>query len=294
MRNLRRQPIANPIPTTRFADIGSQDADESRNFPKSSVKNCFRPWWFCDFSRNWMGMARGLLGPSIVDLESHLVGLSPILILMITIFIALGAVAFSMATSVFKHWKLSLWLQGSLTKKTMALHLTQGLLKRQSIQIPLHKIQWVMWENTLIRRMFWMNTIHIRQSAAGGGSESTSASELDKNSSLHMSIPAMDSERTRSLERHSFSNLARTKIVDPPPSAICLLDSMVPTRNDLEPSIVTSRMDVGMGDFCDFRKHPMELDWLGVLESVSGSMGHDRWALPQRTSWLVVQKSHHD
>jgi len=145
--------------------------------------------------------------------KAVLVGLSPMLIFMIPIFIALGAVAFSMATSVFKHWKLSLWLQGSLTKKTLALHLTQGLLKRQSMQIPLHKIQWVMWENTLIRRMFWMNTIHIRQSAAGGGSESTSASELDKNSSLHMSIPAMDSERTRRLEGILFPTWPEQKLL---------------------------------------------------------------------------------
>ena len=145
--------------------------------------------------------------------KAILIGLSPILFLMIPVFIALGAVAFSMATSVFRHWKLSLWVQGSQAQKTMALHLTQGLLKRQSVQIPLHKIQWVMWENTLIRRMFWMDTVQIRQAAAGGGSEAASPSQSDLNSSLHMSIPAMNSERTRSLESILFPTWPEQKLI---------------------------------------------------------------------------------
>ena len=200
--------------------------------------------------------------------KAALVGLSPILIFMITIFIALGAVAFSMATSVFKHWKLSLWLQGSLTK-AVALHLTQGLLKRQSIQIALHKIQWVMWENTLIRRMFWMNTI-IRQSMTGGGSESTSASELDKNSSLCPFPPWTVSAQTSG--RHSFSNLARTKLLTLRPARYAFwFDGS--NEGNLEPSIVTSRMDVGMGDFAIFGS--ILWSWIGW---VSWKVYQGQWA----------------
>ena len=74
------------------------------------------------------------------------------------------------------------------------------------MQIPLHKVQSVTWESTWIRRLFSMDTAHIRQAAAGGavgGSDNGAAGELG-GSAMRMGIPAMNSARTRALESLLF------------------------------------------------------------------------------------------
>ena len=85
--------------------------------------------------------------------------------------IAAVSVLISVATSVVKHWKLRVWVEADEDPTKRALHLTQGLLNRQSMQVPLHKVQWVMWENTWIRRQFGFDTLHVRQASAGGANQ---------------------------------------------------------------------------------------------------------------------------
>ena len=93
---------------------------------------------------------------------------SPLLLVSSPILIALASVLISVVTSVLRHWKLRVWLEGSKAHRSAAIHLTQGLLNRQAMQIPVHKVQSVTWESTWIRRLFAMDTVHIRQAAAGG------------------------------------------------------------------------------------------------------------------------------
>ena len=135
-----------------------------------------------------------------------LVILSPLLLVVSPVLIALASVLISVITTALRHWQLQVWVEGSHKDRTAALHLSQGLLNRQSMQIPLHKVQSVTWENTWIRRMFSMDTAHIRQAAAGGavgGSDDGAAGELGGNA-MRMGIPAMDSARTRALESLLF------------------------------------------------------------------------------------------
>ena len=56
--------------------------------------------------------------------------LSPLLLVFSPILIALGSVLISVLTSVLRHWKLHIWVEGSKAKRTSAIHLTQGLLNR--------------------------------------------------------------------------------------------------------------------------------------------------------------------
>jgi len=141
--------------------------------------------------------------------------LSPLLLVISPVVIATVAVAISLVTSVLKHWQMRLWVEGSRAKRTAALHLTQGLLNRQSMQIPLHKVQWVMWENTWIRRLFSMDTVHIRQAAAGGTVESrqSGSGRMDGGGAMKMGIPAMNSERTRRLEALLFPSWPERRLV---------------------------------------------------------------------------------
>ena len=134
-----------------------------------------------------------------------LVILSPLLLVVSPVVIALASVLISLITTVLRHWQLQVWVEGSPKNRTAALHLSQGLLNRQSMQIPLHKVQSVTWESTWIRRMFSMDTAHIRQAAGGavGGSDNGAAGELG-GSAMRMGIPAMNSARTRALESSSF------------------------------------------------------------------------------------------
>lgn len=135
-----------------------------------------------------------------------LVILSPLLLVVSPVIIALASVLISLVTTVLRHWQLQVWVEGSPKARTAALHLSQGLLNRQSMQIPLHKVQSVTWESTWIRRLFSMDTAHIRQAAAGGavgGSDNGAAGELG-GSAMRMGIPAMNSARTRALESLLF------------------------------------------------------------------------------------------
>ena len=132
--------------------------------------------------------------------------LSPLFLVFSPVLIALGAVLISLATSVVRHWQLTVWVEGSRARRTGAIHLSQGLFNRQSMQIPLHKVQWVMWENTWIRRLFSMDTLHIRQASAGGGDASNQGSTpaAAGGKAMRMGIPAMNARRTRSMEALLF------------------------------------------------------------------------------------------
>ncbi|MDA0728054.1 MAG: PH domain-containing protein [Bacteroidetes bacterium] len=141
--------------------------------------------------------------------------LSPLLLVISPVVIATVAVAISLVTSVLKHWQMRLWVEGSRAKRTAALHLTQGLLNRQSMQIPLHKVQWVMWESTWIRRLFSMDTVHIRQAAAGGAVDASQSGNggMDGGGGMKMGIPAMNSKRTRRLEALLFPSWPERRLV---------------------------------------------------------------------------------
>ena len=141
--------------------------------------------------------------------------LAPLLLVISPVVIATIAVAISLVTSVLKHWQMRLWVEGSRAKRTAALHLTQGLLNRQSMQIPLHKVQWVMWESTWIRRLFSMDTVHIRQAAAGGAVDASQAGNggMDGGGGMKMGIPAMNSLRTRRLEALLFPSWPERRLV---------------------------------------------------------------------------------
>ena len=165
---------------------------------------------------------QGFAWELVAELWSHvpkiwrtiLVVLSPLFLVMSPVLIALASVLISIATSVLKHWKLRLWIEGNDAKQTEAIHLTQGLLNRQSMQIPLHKVQWVMWESTWIRRLFSMDTVHIRQASAGGAVASNEGSGEGNfgGKSMRMGIPAMNSSRTRKLEALLFPTWPEQKL----------------------------------------------------------------------------------
>ena len=140
--------------------------------------------------------------------------LSPLILVISPVVIATVAVAISLVTSVLKHWQMRLWVEGSRAKRTAALHLTQGLLNRQSMQIPLHKVQWVMWESTWIRRLFSMDTVHIRQASAGGAVDASQTGNGGMDGGgMKMGIPAMNSERTRRLEALLFPSWPERRLV---------------------------------------------------------------------------------
>ena len=140
---------------------------------------------------------------------------SPLLLVFSPILIALASVLISVITSVLRHWKLRVWLEGSKAHRSAAIHLTQGLLNRQAMQIPVHKVQSVTWESTWIRRLFSMDTVHIRQAAAGGavsGSDGDGAGGMGGDA-MKMGIPAMNSGRTRKLEGLLFPEWPQRPLV---------------------------------------------------------------------------------
>ena len=140
---------------------------------------------------------------------------SPLLLVFSPVLIALASVLISVVTSVLRHWKLRVWLEGSQAHRSAAIHLTQGLLNRQAMQIPVHKVQSVTWENTWIRRLFSMDTAHIRQAAAGGavsGNDGDGAGGMG-GGAMKMGIPAMDSGRTRRLEALLFPEWPQRPLV---------------------------------------------------------------------------------
>ena len=139
--------------------------------------------------------------------------LSPLLLVFSPVLIALGSVLISVLTSVLRHWKLHIWVEGSKAKRTAAIHLTQGLLNRQAMQIPIHKVQSVMWESTWIRRLFSMDTVHIRQAAAGGVVSSDDSGGMVGGNAMRMGIPAMNATRTRQLEALLFPSWPQRKLV---------------------------------------------------------------------------------
>ena len=139
--------------------------------------------------------------------------LSPLLLVFSPVLIALGSVLISVLTSVLRHWKLQIWVEGSKAKRTAAIHLTQGLLNRQAMQIPIHKVQSVMWESTWIRRLFSMDTVHIRQAAAGGAVSSDDSGGMEGGNAMRMGIPAMNATRTRQLEALLFPSWPQRKLV---------------------------------------------------------------------------------
>ena len=131
--------------------------------------------------------------------------LSPLLLVLSPVVIAAVAVLISVATSVVKHWKLRVWVEADEDPTKRALHLTQGLLNRQSMQVPLHKVQWVMWENTWIRRQFGFDTLHVRQASAGGAGPTTGG--------LKLTIPAVDGPPTREFEALVFPSWPERPLV---------------------------------------------------------------------------------
>ena len=139
--------------------------------------------------------------------------LSPLLLVFSPVLIALGSVLISVVTSVLRHWKLRIWVEGSKAQRTSAIHLTQGLLNRQAMQIPVHKVQSVTWESTWIRRLFSMDTVHIRQAAAGGAVQSDDSGGMEGGGAMRMGIPAMNSTRTRQLEALLFPSWPQRNLV---------------------------------------------------------------------------------
>ena len=131
--------------------------------------------------------------------------LSPLILVLSPVVIAAVSVLISVATSVVKHWKLRVWVEADEDPAKRALHLTQGLLNRQSMQVPLHKVQWVMWENTWIRRQFGFDTLHIRQASAGGGGPTVGG--------LKLTIPAVDGGPTREFEGLMFHSWPERDLV---------------------------------------------------------------------------------
>ena len=131
--------------------------------------------------------------------------LSPLLLVLSPVVIAAVSVVISVATSVVKHWKLRVWVEADEDPTKRALHLNQGLLNRQSMQVPLHKVQWVMWENTWIRRQFGFDTLHVRQASAGGAAPSVGG--------LKLTIPAVDGPPTRAFEGLVFPSWPERPLV---------------------------------------------------------------------------------
>ena len=123
------------------------------------------------------------------------------------------SVMISLISSILRHWKLQLWVEGSKAKRTSAVHLTQGMLNRQSMQIPIHKVQYVTWESTWIRRLFSMDTVHIRQAAAGGAVQGNGGGTVEGGSVMRMGIPAMNSKRTRQLEALLFPSWPQRSLI---------------------------------------------------------------------------------
>lgn len=139
--------------------------------------------------------------------------LSPLLVLLSPVVIATIAVGASLVTTVFKHWKLTLWVQGGRGPQTASLHVTQGLLNRQSFQVPIHKIQWVRWENTWIRRLLSMDTLEVRQASAGGGSGGASAADGGGSDSMRLVVPAMNGDRTQKMVGLLFPTWPEQKLL---------------------------------------------------------------------------------
>lgn len=137
--------------------------------------------------------------------------LSPLLLILSPVVIAAVSVLISVAMSVVKHWKLRVWVEADKDQTKRAFHLSQGLLNRQSMQIPLHKVQWVMWENTWIRRQFGFDTLHIRQASAGGAGPA--------NGGLKLTIPAVDGPPTREFEGLVFPSWPKRPLVTLRPMA---------------------------------------------------------------------------
>lgn len=137
--------------------------------------------------------------------------LSPLLLVLSPVVIAAVSVLISVATSVVKHWKLRVWVEADEDPTKRALHLTQGLLNRQRMQVPLHKVQWVMWESTWIRRQFGFDTLHVRQASAGGAEPSSGGPKL--------TIPAVDGTPTRSFEGLVFPTWPERRLVTLRPMA---------------------------------------------------------------------------
>lgn len=137
--------------------------------------------------------------------------LSPLLFILSPVVIAAVSVLISVAMSVVKHWKLRVWVEADKDQTKRAFHLSQGLLNRQSMQIPLHKVQWVMWENTWIRRQFGFDTLHIRQASAGGAGPA--------NGGLKLTIPAVDGPPTREFEGLVFPSWPERPLVTLRPMA---------------------------------------------------------------------------
>ena len=66
------------------------------------------------------------------------------------------------------------------------------------MQIPIHKVQSVMWESTWIRRLFSMDTVHIRQATAGGAVSSDDSEAWKEQCDAH-GHPSVNATRTRQL-----------------------------------------------------------------------------------------------
>jgi len=173
--------------------------------------------------------------------------LSPLLLVISPVVISTVAVAISLVTSVLKHWQMRLWVEGSRAKRTAALHLTQGLLNRQSMQIPLHKVQWVMWESTWIRRLFSMDTVHIRQAAAGGAVNPSQAGKGGDGGGMKMGIPAMNSVRTRRLEALLFPSWPERRLVTLRPVKYAFWIRWVKRGLMLTPFAVGAGWAIGVG-----------------------------------------------
>ena len=145
--------------------------------------------------------------------RSILLFLSPLILIVSPVIIAMTSVMISLISSILRHWKLQLWVEGSKAKRTSAVHLTQGMLNRQSMQIPIHKVQYVTWESTWIRRLFSMDTVHIRQAAAGGAVQGNGGGTVEGGSVMRMGIPAMNSKRTRQLEALLFPSWPQRSLI---------------------------------------------------------------------------------
>ena len=211
--------------------------------------------------------------------------LSPLLLVLSPVVIAAVSVLISVATSVVKHWKLRVWVEADEDPTKRALHLTQGLLNRQSMQVPLHKVQWVMWENTWIRRQFGFDTLHVRQASAGGAAPSVGG--------LKLTIPAVDGPPTRAFEGLVFPSWPERPLGHAASLGLRLLDEVAQTHGAVVPSCVGCRLAPWLADWRGGPGRVRSVDVVLGTCLAPRHVGHHRRTPSVGASRVVVPQARH-
>ena len=140
-----------------------------------------------------------------------------------------------------------------------------------------------------------MDTVHIRQAAAGGavsGNNGDGAGGMG-GGAMKMGIPAMDSRRTRRLEALLFPEWPQRPLVTLRPEKYAF---WVRWPEDIGP--VALCFGRGLVDGCWMGCRPgacsLGMERMVVEQSVPGKMGHHRWTSLECPSRLVVPQTGHD